>query len=53
MSTHKQGFQSFFKGFLHNFVLAKLATSSIRVNYSTLMENIKAPHRRHQSFPVG
>ena len=26
-----QGF-SYFSGFLHNFVLAKLATSSIRVN---------------------
>ena len=26
------GFQSFFKDFLHHFVLAKLATSSIRVN---------------------
>ena len=28
---HLPGFQSFFK-FLHNFVLAKLATNSIRVN---------------------
>ena len=32
MSTHVQGFQSFFEVFLHRFVLAKLATSSIRVN---------------------
>ena len=31
MSTHLPGFQSFY-GFLHHFVLAKLATSSIRVN---------------------
>ena len=31
MSTHLLGFQSFFR-FLHHFVLAKLATSSIRVN---------------------
>ena len=30
MSTHLPGFQSFFK-FLHHFVLAKLATGSIRV----------------------
>ena len=30
MSTHVPGFQSFFS-FLHHFVLAKLATSSIRV----------------------
>ena len=30
MSTHKPGFQSFFR-FLHHFVLAKLVTSSIRV----------------------
>ena len=33
MSTHVPGFQSFFKEyFLHIFVLAKLATTSIRVN---------------------
>ena len=31
MSTHLPGIQSFFR-FLHHFVLAKLATSSIRVN---------------------
>ena len=31
MSTHMPGFQSF-SGFLHHFVLAKLATSSISVN---------------------
>ena len=31
MSTHLPGFQSFLKSFLHHFVLAKLATSSIRV----------------------
>ena len=32
MSTHVPGFQSFSGGFfLHHFVLAKLATSSIRV----------------------
>ena len=33
MSTHKPGFQSFLS-FLHHFVLAKLAISSIRVNTS-------------------
>ena len=32
MSTHLWGFQSFFCFFLYNFVLAKLATCSIRVN---------------------
>ena len=31
MSTHLPGFQSFFSFFLHHCVLAKLATSSIRV----------------------
>ena len=31
MSTHMPGFQSFFEGSLHHSVLAKLATSSIRV----------------------
>ena len=31
MSTHVPGFKSF-SGCLHHFVLAKLATSSIRVN---------------------
>ena len=31
MSTYMSGFQSFFR-FLHTFVLAKLATSSIKVN---------------------
>ena len=33
MSTHLPGFQSFFR-FLHHFVLAKLATSSVRVKDS-------------------
>ena len=31
MSIHMPGFQSFFQFFLHNYALAKLATSSIRV----------------------
>ena len=35
MSTHEPGFQSF-SGFLHHFVLAKLANSSIRVKISQL-----------------
>ena len=34
MSTHVPGAQSFFKVFLHHFVLAKLPTSSIRVKLS-------------------
>ena len=33
ISTHVPGFQSFFSFFLHHFVSAKLATSSIRVKY--------------------
>ena len=36
MSTHVPGFQSF-SGVLHHFVLAKLATSVIRVNVIILM----------------
>ena len=36
MSTHMPGFQSFFRVFDH-FVLAKLATSSIRVNFRSLL----------------
>ena len=35
MSTHVQGFQSFFR-FSHHFVLAKLATSSIKVETDLL-----------------
>ena len=31
ISTHVPGFQSYFRFFLHHFVLAILATSSIRV----------------------
>ena len=31
VSTHVAGFQSFFRGFLHHFVVAKLANISIRV----------------------
>ena len=37
MSTHLQGFWSFFR-FLHHFVLDKLATSSIRVNTTKNVE---------------
>ena len=32
MNTYGPGFKSFFKGFLHYFVLAKLATRRIGVN---------------------
>ena len=32
MSTYVQGLQSLFRVSLHNFVLAKIVTSSIRVN---------------------
>ena len=31
MGTHVTGFQECFSGFLHHFVLAKLATSSMKV----------------------
>ena len=37
MSTMYQGFSHFLKGFLHHFVLAKLATSSIRVNFANFV----------------
>ena len=43
MSTHVPGFQSFFR-FLHNFILAKLATSSIRVNIYITGMGIDLPH---------
>ena len=36
MSTHLPGFQSFFRVFKNDIVLAKSATSSIRVNYCVL-----------------
>ena len=39
MSTHLSGFLSFFS-FLHHFVLAKIATSSIRVNSLTVILNL-------------
>ena len=38
MSTHLQGFQSF-SGFLINFVLAELVTSSIRVKLNSIAGN--------------
>ena len=44
MSTHLPGFWSF-SGFLHHFVLTKLATSSILVN------GLKAPLTTHLSIP--
>ena len=34
MSTNVSGFQSFFPGFLEHFVLAKLATTSMRVYFA-------------------
>ena len=37
MSTQLPGFQPFFKGFLDHFVLAKVATSLIRVKSSSLI----------------
>ena len=38
MSAHVPGFQEF-SGFLHYFVLTKLATSSIRVKYILVLIN--------------
>ena len=47
MSTHLPGFQSF-SGFLHHFVLAKVATSSIRVKKDKLLKiNLKSKHNRY------
>ena len=43
MSTHEPGFQSFL-AFLHHFLLAKLATSSIRVNSQVIVKSIKNPN---------
>ena len=42
MSTHMPGFQSFLKSFFALLVLAKLATSSIRVKIS--VNNLNPPH---------
>ena len=36
MRTHVPGFQSFFKGFSHHFVSAKLTTNSIKDNFISL-----------------
>ena len=47
MSTHVPVFQSFFRVFLHQFILAKLATSSLRVHLQIVMhgfENGKMVH---------
>ena len=48
MSIHVPGFESFF-GFLHYFVLTKLATSSIRVNPSNA-EAIFRPKHKDANF---
>ena len=47
MSAHVPGFQSILSVFLHHFILAKLATSSIRVKEDTLGSlngNPRSPH---------
>ena len=47
-STHMPGFQSFFR-FLHHFLLAKLATSSISVNDSYIRPSFRSdPCGRHK-----
>ena len=43
MSTHLPGFQSIFTGFLHHFILARLATSSIRVKERSMHGRVKKP----------
>ena len=40
MSTLVPGFQSLFSAFLHHFVLAKLATTSIRVRAGSVHERV-------------
>ena len=48
MSTLVSGFQSF-SGFLHNFVLAKLASNSIRVNsHLRLLIDLLIPTRANK-----
>ena len=49
MSTHVPGFLSFFM-FLHHFVLAKLATSSTRVNF---LEKLADVFKKDCSNEVG
>ena len=43
MSTHVPGFQSFFKFFLYNFTLAKLATYSsiIMITYEVIIQSME------------
>ena len=40
MSTHSPGFKSFSRFFLHHFVLAELATSSLKVNTFPLFKDM-------------
>ena len=51
MSTHVPEFQSFFAGFLHHFVLAKLATSSIRVSCVMFYNHSCTIHLKILIFP--
>ena len=48
MSTHLPGFQSF-SAFLHHFVLAELATSSIRVKWTVFHHVVSSAREREQS----
>ena len=55
MSTDVAGFQSVFKFFLHDFVLVKIGTSSIRVNsimsgLKPLISDIYFCHDRHREL---
>ena len=51
MSTHLPGFRSF-SDFLHQFVLAKLATSCIRVKHTGRLVTQNFPPRWTQTLPM-
>ena len=51
MSTHLPGLQLFF-GFLHPFVLANLATRSVRVKGNWVLLNIRNAKTVSRSFPI-
>ena len=50
MSTHLTGLNHF-SGFLHHFVLAKLANSSVRVKYESITPLMAWFGRQAYSFP--
>ena len=50
MNTHMPGFQLFLSFFLHNFVLSKIAISSINVNNSAISGEILDPYNAEATF---